>query len=221
MDKDEIISGLTDAVVNGKKDQAVELAQASVDAGIDPYEAVINGLAKGMEIMGEKYDKKEAFMPHLMMASNAMYGGMDILTPLMKKEGGEASDVLIIGSAEGDVHDIGKNLVKTMMTANGFDAIDLGKDVPIAEFAKAAAENKAAVVSISTLMTSTMDNMEASVKALDDQGVRDKVVVMVGGAPVTQAYADEIGADGTATDAMEAAKKAKELAAGLASDRWN
>ena len=221
MDKDEIISGLTDAVVNGKKDQAVELAQASVDAGIDPYEAVINGLAKGMEIMGEKYDKKEAFMPHLMMASNAMYGGMDILTPLMKKEGDEASDVLIIGSAEGDVHDIGKNLVKTMMTANGFDAIDLGKDVPISEFAKAAAENKAAVVSISTLMTSTMDNMEASVKALEDQGVRDKVVVMVGGAPITQSYADEIGADGTATDALEAAKKAKELAAGLASDRWN
>jgi corrinoid protein of di/trimethylamine methyltransferase len=221
MEESEIINGLTEAVVSGKKDDAVELAEKALEVGIDPYVAIIDGLAKGMEIMGEKYDKKEAFMPHLMMASNAMYGGMDVLTPHLKRKEGEKAAVLIIGSVEGDVHDIGKNLVKTMMTANGFESIDLGKDVPIGDFAKAAIENQADLVSISTLMTSTMDNMEAAVKSFQDQGIRDNVKIIVGGAPVTQSFADEIGADATAEDAMEAAKKAKEAIKQISDARWN
>jgi corrinoid protein of di/trimethylamine methyltransferase len=220
MEENEIISGLTDAVVTGKKDQAVELAQKALDQGIDPYIAVIDGLAKGMEIMSEKYEKKQAFMPHLLMASNAMYGGMDLLVPHIKAEGDGARKVLVIGSVEGDVHDIGKNLVKTMMSAVGFEAIDLGKDVPVEQFAEAAAEHKADVVSMSTLMTSTMDNMQRVMDSLQSKGIRNNLKVIIGGAPITSDFAEEIGADATKTDAMEAARWAQEAAATLAPERW-
>jgi len=221
MEESEILNGLTNAVVNGKKDQAVELANKVLEAGIEPYKAIIDGLAKGMEIMGDKYDKKQAFMPHLLMASNAMYGGMDVLIPHMKTEGDSKRAVLVIGSAEGDVHDIGKNLVKTMMSAMGFEAIDLGKDVRIGKFTEAAIEHKADVISVSTLMTSTMDNMEKIVKSFSEKGIRDKVKIIVGGAPITVDYAAEIGADTSKKDAMEAAKWAKEAVKALPDNRWN
>lgn len=221
MEENEIINGMTDAVVNGKKDQAIELAEKALSEGIDPYIAVINGLAKGMEIMSERYENKQAFMPHLLMASNAMYGGMDVLIPHIKSEGEGARKVLVIGSVEGDVHDIGKNLVKTMMSAVGFEAIDLGKDVPVEQFAEAAAENKADIVSMSTLMTSTMDNMQRVMDGLESRGIRNKLKVIIGGAPVTADFAEEIGADATKTDAMEAARWAKEAAAALSPERWS
>jgi methylmalonyl-CoA mutase cobalamin-binding domain/chain len=171
--------------------------------------------------MGQKYDCKQAFMPHLLMASNAMYGGMDVLVPHMKGEAGSKRAVLIIGSAEGDVHDIGKNLVKTMMSAMGFEAVDLGKDVPIGKFAEAAIEHKADVISVSTLMTSTMDNMEKIVKSFSEKGIRNNVKIIVGGAPITPDYAAEIGADASKKDAMEAAKWAKEAIKELPENRWN
>ncbi len=221
MEKSEIIEGLTNAVINGKKDQAIEMAQKALAAGVDPYNAVIDGLAKGMEIMGQRYDAKQAFIPHLLMSSNAMYGGMDILTPHLKMESGSKRAVLIIGSAEGDVHDIGKNLVKTMMSAIGFEVIDLGKDVPIGKFVEAAIEHKADVISVSTLMTSTMDNMEKTVKSFTEKGVRNKVKIIVGGAPITPGFAAEIGADASRPDAMEAAKWAKEAVVDMPDNRWN
>ena len=220
MDEKEILSGLTDAVVNGKKDQATELSEKALEAGIDPYKAIVNGLANGMEIMSQKYEDGEVFMPHLLMSSNAMYAGMDVLTPHLKMEGAEKAAVLVIGTAEGDVHDIGKNLVKTMMSAVGFDVIDLGKDVPVPEFADAVEKNKADVVSISTLMTSTMDNMENTVKDIASKGLRDKVKIVVGGAPVTEAFAKDIGADEYKADAMGAAKWAKEAVKELDASRW-
>ncbi|WMW23034.1 corrinoid protein [Methanolobus mangrovi] len=221
MEENEIINGLTDAVVNGKKDLATELAQKALDEGIDPYIAVINGLAKGMEIMSERYENKQAFMPHLLMASNAMYGGMDVLIPHIKSEGAGARKVLVIGSVEGDVHDIGKNLVKTMMSAVGFEAVDLGKDVPIEQFVEAAVEHKADVISMSTLMTSTMDNMQRVMDGLQSRGIRDKMKIIIGGAPITADFAVEIGADATKTDAMEAARWAHEAAEALAPGRWD
>ncbi|WP_406659804.1 corrinoid protein [Methanolobus sp. ZRKC3] len=220
MTAEEIIQGLTDAVVGGKKDVAAELAQKALDEGVDPYEAVINGLAEGMKIMSEKYDAKEVFMPHLLMASNAMYAGMDLLVPHIKLEGGGVRKVLIIGTVEGDVHDIGKNLVKTMMSAVGFEAVDLGKDVPIEDFAKAAVEHKADVISMSTLMTSTMDNMQKIMDTLNAQGIRDKVKVVIGGAPITKDFAEEIGADFSTVDSMEAANWAMDVAKALPADRW-
>jgi corrinoid protein of di/trimethylamine methyltransferase len=217
----EIIQGLTDAVVNGKKDMAAELAQRALDEGVDAYDAVINGLAEGMKIMSEKYDNKQVFMPHLLMASNAMYAGMGILVPHIKLEGGGERKVLVIGTVEGDVHDIGKNLVKTMMSAVGFEAVDLGKDVPIEDFAKAAVEHKADVISMSTLMTSTMDNMQRIMDTLKAQGIRDKVKVIIGGAPITMDFAVEIGADFSTTDSMEAANWAMDQAKTLAAGRWD
>lgn len=222
MDENEIINGLTDAVVNGKPDQASELAQQALDNGIDPYKAIVDGLAKGMEIMSDKYENKEVFMPHLLLSSNTMYAGMNVLTPHLKKDDSSKQAVLIIGTVEGDVHDIGKNLVKTMMTATGFDAIDLGKDVPINDFLKAAKENKADIVSISTLMTSTMDNMESAVKNFKEDGIRDKVKIIVGGAPVNEEFAKEIGADTSKDDAMEAAKWAEKAIEELppSEERW-
>ena len=221
MEENEIINGLTDAVVNGKKDEASELAQTALDEGVDPYIAVINGLAKGMEIMSERYEQKKAFMPHLLMASNAMYAGMDVLIPHIKSDDSGSRKVLVIGSVEGDVHDIGKNLVKTMMSAVGFEAIDLGKDVPVEKFIEAAAENKADVVSMSTLMTSTMDNMQRVMDGLNSKGIRNNLKVIVGGAPVTASFAEEIGADATKTDAMEAARWAEEAAGSLEAGRWD
>ena len=221
MEENEIINGLTEAVVNGKKDIATELAQKALDEGVDPYKAIINGLAKGMEVMGDRYDNKQAFIPHLLMSSNAMYGGMDVLAPHIKSEGEGARKVLVIGSVEGDVHDIGKNLVKTMMSAVGFEVIDLGKDVPIEQFAEAAAEHKADIISMSTLMTSTMDNMQKIMDTVNSRGIRDKLKIIIGGAPITADFAVEIGADVTKPDAMEAAKWAQEAAAALAPGRWD
>lgn len=220
MDINEILQGLTDAVVTGNKNKAIELSELSLKENIDPYDSIVNGLAKGMEIMGKKYEEKQVFIPHLLMSSNAMYGGMDILTPHLKSEEGVVKYKLVIGTAEGDVHDIGKNLVKTMMSAAGFDIVDLGKDVPINNFAEAAKENKADIVSISTLMTSTMDNMEKSVKAFSDQGIRNNVKIIVGGAPITDSFAKEIGADSFKTDANEAAKWAREIVLTLDTNRW-
>jgi len=217
---DEIIQGLTDAVINGKKDQAIELAQKALDEGVDPYNAVIDGLAEGMKTMSERYDAKEVFMPHLLIASNTMYGGMDILTPHIKLEGGGEGKVLVICTVEGDVHDIGKNLVKTMMSAKGFNAIDLGKDVPIEDIVAAVEENKADIVSMSTLMTSTMDNMQKAMDQINAKGLRDKVKVIIGGAPITPDFAEEIGADFTTTDSMEAATWAMEQANALDEGRW-
>ncbi len=217
---DEIIQGLTDAVINGKKDQAIELAQKALDEGVDPYNAVIDGLAEGMKTMSERYDAKEVFMPHLLIASNTMYGGMDILTPHIKLEGGGERKVLVICTVEGDVHDIGKNLVKTMMSAKGFNAIDLGKDVPIEDIVAAVEENKADIVSMSTLMTSTMDNMQKAMDQINAKGLRDKVKIIIGGAPITPDFAEEIGADFTTTDSMEAATWAMEQANALDEGRW-
>ncbi len=220
MDVEKILNELTDSVVSGNKNKAIELAEISLKEGVDPYRSIVEGLAKGMEIMGQKYEQKQVFIPHLLMSSNAMYGGMDILTPHLKKDGSSVEHTLVIGTAEGDVHDIGKNLVKTMMSAAGFNIVDLGKDVPINKFAEEAEKNKADIVSISTLMTSTMDNMAKSIKAFNEKGTRDKVKIIVGGAPITESFANEIGADSFKTDASEAAKWAKDIVSTLSQGRW-
>ena len=220
MRKEELLEELANAVISGNKNKAIELAELSLKENVNPYDSIVNGLAKGMEIMGKRYEEKKAFIPHLLMASNAMYGGMDILTPHMKSDNSTERYTLVIGTAEGDVHDIGKNLVKAMMSASGFDIIDLGKDVPINSFVDTAIEKKADVVSISTLMTSTMDSMRDSVKSFFDKGIKDKVKIIVGGAPVNDKFANDIGADMSKPDASEAARWAKEVASTLDKNRW-
>ncbi|WP_292464374.1 methyltransferase cognate corrinoid protein [Methanolobus sp.] len=218
-----ILNKLAEAVVEGDDDLAVELAQKVLDDGLDPYEAIVGGLAKGMMIISDRYEKGEAFVPHLLIASSAMYAGMDILSPAMKTEGVEKAAVGVIGSIEGDVHDIGKNLVKTMLSASGFKMIDLGADVPIEKFIEAAKEHKADLISMSSLMTTTMVNMEKVIEILQEEGIRDSLKVMVGGAPVSEDFAKEIGADSTHADAMHASDWASEHVKQLEPNqiRWN
>ncbi len=207
----DIFNQLAEAVVDGDDDLIEELAQKILDEGsVDPYDAIVNGLARGMSIVSDNYEKGEAFVPHLLIASGAMYAGMDILSPAMKIEGDGVQAVGIIGTIEGDVHDIGKNLVKTMLSAGGFKMIDLGADVPIEQFVEAAKEHKAELVSISALMTTTMTNMGKVIEILQEEGIRDAMKVMVGGAPVSEEFATGIGADSTHADAMHASAWATE-----------
>ncbi|KKH99594.1 methyltransferase [Methanosarcina sp. 1.H.T.1A.1] len=206
----DILNQLAEAVVDGDDDLAEELAQKSLDDGVDPYNAIVNGLARGMAIVSDQYEKGEAFVPNLLLASGAMYAGMDILTPYMKAAESGLQAVGVIGTIEGDVHDIGKNLVKTMLSAGGFKMIDLGADVPIEKFIETAKENKVDLISMSALMTTTMTNMEKVIEILQEEGIRDSMVVMVGGAPVSEEYATGIGADSTHPDAMHASAWASE-----------
>lgn len=221
--KEEILKALADAVITGDDDEAIEYAQKALDAGIDPQEAIVDGLAKGMAVMGDKYERGEVFVPHLMIASSALYEGMDVLTPHIVKNDANRAVTGVIGTIEGDVHDIGKNLVKTMLAAAGFTMIDLGNDVPLENFINAAKENKADLLSVSALMTTTMTGMDKISEMLLENGYRDSLVFMVGGAPVSPQYAESVGADGTAKDAATAVSMAKELTAvlGPAAERWS
>lgn len=221
MAKDEILNALTDAVVEGDDELAEEFAQKALDEGVDAYEAIVDGLAKGMNIISDQYEKGEAFVPSLLLAADAMYAGMEILTPYMKVDASGGPQNVIVGTIEGDVHDIGKNLVKTMITAAGYNAIDLGVDVPLGKFVEAAKENKAAAISMSTLMTTTMGGMETVIEQLQEEGLRDSLVVMVGGAPISREYAESIGADGTARDASGAVEALTSLVSTLPVDAWN
>ena len=218
-----MLNQLAEAVVGGNVAAVEELANKVVADGDDAYKAIIDGLAKGMIIVSDKYERGEAFVPHLLVASNAMYKGMDILTPHIVSEEGHVPAVGVIGSIEGDVHDIGKNLVKTMLSAAGFNMIDLGADVPVEKFVEVAKENKADLVSMSALMTTTMVNMEKVIEMLQEEGIRDAMTVMVGGAPISEEFAAEIGADSTHNDAMLATDWAKESvkALGPSEDRWS
>ncbi|WP_440946890.1 corrinoid protein [Methanosarcina sp. T3] len=194
-------------VMDGEEEMTRGWTEVAIQIGMDPFKTLIEGLAAGMSLIGKKYEKGEAFVPQLLIASSAMYGGMDLLSPYMKQDesNGSKQETVIIGTVEGDVHDIGKNLVKTMLSANGFNCVDLGNDVPASKFIEAAKEYRATAVSMSTLMTTTMAEMPRVVKMLADEGIRDKVLVMVGGAPITGGYAAQIGADASPHDAASAA----------------
>ncbi len=221
MAKEDILNALADAVVEGDDDIAEEFAQKALDEEVDAYEAIVEGLAKGMKIISDMYEKGEAFVPSLLLAADAMYAGMDILTPYINADTSAEPRNVIIGTVEGDVHDIGKNLVKTMMTAAGFNMIDLGCDVPLDKFAEAAKENKATGISMSTLMTTTMGGMETVIEQLQEEGIRDSLVVMVGGAPVSRDFSDSIGADGTALDASAAVETMTSLESELPPGAWS
>ncbi|MDD4750125.1 MAG: corrinoid protein, partial [Methanosarcinaceae archaeon] len=204
MAKEDILKGLADAVVDGDEELAEELAQQALEEKIDAYEAIVNGLTQGMKVISDMYERGEAFVPSLLLAADAMYAGMEILTPYMDVDESAAPENVIIGTVEGDVHDIGKNLVKTMMSASGYNTIDLGNDVPLEQFVEAAKEHKASAISMSTLMTTTLGGMETVIEQLQKEGFRDSVVVMVGGAAVSEEFANKIGANGTALDASTA-----------------
>lgn len=189
-----------------------ELVQEALDNGIDTNEILLNGLSKGMEMVGEKYETGEYFIPDMLTAAEAVEEGMKVMEPhLVKGEGGSGKGKVIMATVEKDLHDIGKNLVAIMLKGAGFTVVDLGIDVPAARIVEAAEEEGAGLVGLSALLNTTMSNMGDVVKELEKKGMRDQVKVLIGGAPTSQDFAEEIGADSYGKDAFAAIKEAEKL----------
>lgn len=209
--KDELLIELKNMVIEMEDEEIAEVAQEYIDAGYDPYEGIMEGLVAGMNVVSEYYDEGEYFITDVLIASDAMYNGLDVIQPHLETSDDEKKITGVIGVVEGDTHDIGKNLVKIMMETAGFNMIDLGRDVPLSQFVDAAIESDAQLVCMSTLMTTTMGGMETVIQHLEEAGIRDKVKVMIGGGPISNKFAEKIGADAYTENAVEAAKRAKEL----------
>ncbi len=201
---------LSDAVVDMDEERTVTAANAALEAGVDAYDAIQQGLSDGMARAGQLFEEEEYFIPELLMCSDAMYAGLDLLKPHLKQVG-ESRGTVVIGVIEGDTHDIGKNMVRIMFETGGFKVIDLGRDVPPKRFVDTAREAGADIIALSTLMTTTMDGMGTVVKLLNEGNIRDGIKVMVGGGPISPGFAKRIGADGYAVNAAEAVKVALEL----------
>jgi len=198
---------LYEAILNGKLEQAVDVTNQAIADGVEP-QAIINGyMIKAMEEVGQRFQRGEAFVPNLLMAARAMKGSLDIL----KRDASTTLGKVVIGTVKGDLHDIGKNLVASMLEGCGFEVINLGVDVPSDKFIAAIKENNADILCLSALLTTTMNYMKDVIEALKADGLRDQVKVMVGGAPVTAMFAEQVGADGYSEDASEAVALARRL----------
>lgn len=209
--KEELLGKIAEAVVDMEEDTVEELTNQTLAQGIDPYETIDNGLNKGMERAGQLFEEEEYFVPELLMCSDAMNVGIDILKPHLLSEDAKKKGKVVIGVVAGDTHDIGKNLVALMLESGGFEVIDLGRDIAPETFVDKAKENSADIICISTLMTTTMPGMKEVIDILSSQGIRDQYKIMVGGGPISQAFADKIGADGYSKNAAEAVRLAERL----------
>ncbi|MDR0355821.1 MAG: corrinoid protein [Deltaproteobacteria bacterium] len=205
-----ILDDLAKSVLEMDEDLARSAASQAVDARIDPKTAISDGLSKGMEAAGVKYEEEEYFVPELLLCSDAMYAGLDILKPHIPKDSVKKG-CAVIGVIEGDTHDIGKNLVKLFMETYGFDMIDLGRDVPVEKFVETVRDNDVQLICMSTLMTTTMAGMKRVIERLNEEKLRDKVKVVIGGAPISKAFAGKIGADAYSSTATEAPLTAADL----------
>jgi corrinoid protein of di/trimethylamine methyltransferase len=203
------------SIINGAPDTASALAQEALGAGIAPLDAINQGFVAGMHEVGEQFAQGKMYLPDMMASAEAMRAAMAVLEPELKKLGAArpSAGTVVLGTTKGDIHEIGKILVGTLLTAHGFRVIDLGVDVPGERFADKARDLKADIVGVSALLTTTMKNQRSVVEAIDRAGLRSAVKIMVGGAPVTRRWAEEIGADGYAKDAMSAVTLALELMA--------
>ena len=210
--KEELIQLLYDCVVEMEDEEVVDICEEYLEAGYDAYDGIMDGLVAGMNKASELYDEEEYFVTDVLLCSDALYAGLEVLRPHLENAdaAGERKKV-VIGVVEGDTHDIGKNLVKIMLETAGFDMYDLGRDVPLDAFIEKAKEVDADIIAMSTLMTTTMGGMGTVIKKLEEAGIRDKVKVMIGGGPISRKFADEIGAEGYSRNAVEAVKLAKQL----------
>jgi len=203
--KEAILRGLSDAVYDMEEEDAVTYANRAIDDAVDAYEAIEKGLADGMQRAGVSFEEEEYFIPELLLCADALNAGLDVLKPhIVIDEKAAARKKIIIGVMQGDTHDIGKNLVRILTEAGGFEITDLGRDVPPAVFVETAVREDADVIALSTLMTTTMPGMPKVIELLKERGIRERFKVIVGGGPVSQAFADKIGADGYAPNASEA-----------------
>jgi 5-methyltetrahydrofolate--homocysteine methyltransferase len=203
-----IIEKIYQGVLNGERETVVEAVREAIDADITAERVLKEGMMAAMAETGRLFEDGEYFVPELLIAARAMQGGMELLKPLLVAEDIEPIGRIVVGTVKGDLHDIGKNLVGMMLEGAGFEVIDLGSDVDAEKFVEAVRSNQAHVMGMSALLTTTMTNMPVVIDALKNAGLRDSVKVLIGGAPVTKAYADQIGADGYAPDASQAAKLA-------------
>ncbi|MCQ2126724.1 MAG: corrinoid protein [Bacteroidaceae bacterium] len=202
---------LTDAIVAGNMNAAVEMSKQAVEAGIEPKAIISEYLIKGMEIIGARFGEGKAFVPNLLMSARAMKGCLDLLKPLMKGDTGIMYGKVVIGTVKGDLHDIGKNLVASMFEGSGFEVVNLGINVEADKFVQAIKENDADILVLSALLTTTMGYMKDVIEAVKAAGLRDKVKIMVGGAPVNADFAAQVEADVYTADANEAVLVAKKL----------
>lgn len=212
----ETLNLLTQAIIDGEPELAAELTRKALDAGIEPLLIIDQGLVPGMDVVGEKFECGDYFLPNLIFSANSMQEAMKLLEPELRLRQQEirSAGKVVIGTVRGDIHEIGKSLVATMLSANGFQVFDLGVDVPTEDMIAKIQETGANLVGLSALLTTTMSVQADVIESLKKAGLRDKVKVMVGGAPVTRSWAEEIGADGYAEDAIGAVELAKRLSVG-------
>jgi 5-methyltetrahydrofolate--homocysteine methyltransferase len=207
----ELLDQLKDYLQKGDSQQVSLLTQKAVDEGVEVRAVLDDGLIAGMNIVGAKFKEHQIFLPDVLMAAKAMYAGMDIIKPLMIKEGIPTIGKVVIGTVHGDLHDIGKNLVGIMLKGAGFEVVDLGRDVPAEKFIEAAVESDAGVIGMSALLTTTMPVMKKVVELARESGLYDKVKIIVGGAPLSSEYAEQIGAHAYCYDGVNAVDRVKEF----------
>ena len=205
-------SELYNAILTGNAKKAEEVTKAALAAKVDPTELVQKYMIPAMDEVGKRFECNDYFVPELLIAARAMKTSLELITPMLKAVGAEPVGRVVIGTVQGDLHDIGKNLVASMLEGGGFQVVDLGVDVSPDRFVEAAKEKQGSIVALSALLTTTMTMMKAVIQALEKAGIRDKTKVMIGGAPITQQYADEIGADGYSDNANGAVAMARKLA---------
>jgi len=205
------LSLLAQAIDQGDREKTVELTRAALGSGASPQDIISQGLQAGMAAVGEKFSSGEYFLPDMLMAARAMKAALEVLAPALGKTGIPTIGRVVIGTVEGDMHDIGKNVVATFLSGNGFEVFDLGLNVPVQKFIDEVKEKKPDILGMSALLTTTMPVMGKVIKALEELGLRSSVKVVVGGAPVTQDYANYVGADGYAHDGGRAVPVCKQL----------
>ncbi len=202
---------MSEKVIDGDQEAVKELTQEAIDEDVEPQEIISEGLISGMNVVGERFKAGDMFVPEVLMSAKAMKAGMEIVNPLLTEGDREESTTVVLGTVEGDLHDIGKNLVGMMLESGGMEVIDLGVDLPADEIVDAVRENDADVLGMSALLTTTMMEMQNVIEVLEEEGLKDDVEVLVGGAPVTKEFADDIGADGWAPDAASAKDLVQEM----------
>ncbi len=208
-----ILEKIASKLYEGEDEEVAELVQSALDKGLAPAEILQGGLIAGMDQVGRDFKAGDLFVPEVLIAARAMHAGMNILRPLLAESEAPSAGKYVVGTVKGDLHDIGKNLVKMMLEGAGFETIDLGTDVAPEVFVNAVRDHRPQLVGMSALLTTTMVQMKATVEALEEAGLRDSVKIMIGGAPVTDAYAKQIGADAYAPDAASAVDVARSLTA--------
>jgi 5-methyltetrahydrofolate--homocysteine methyltransferase len=207
----EILSQLSTAVIEGNLDDIIDMTQDALDEGLSAKQILDEGLMPGMDHVGVEFKAGNMFVPEVLRSARSMQASMTLVKPLLAEAGAEMTGKVLLGTVKGDLHDIGKNLVAMMCEGAGFEVMDLGKDIEPDAFVEAVKEFEPHVLGMSALLTTTMRSMEHTVKALEEAGVRDKVKIMIGGAPVTQDFSDQIGADGYASNAASASELAKKF----------